>query len=87
MTSLVADNGDTGLDGAAYEWTGKIVADLCSVLFTQTDMAISGKLPELLACHWTMSEATSQKACTAETEAAAILQEHLTELDWENTRQ
>ena len=49
-----------------------MVADLCGTLFTQADMAISQKLPELLACQQTVTKSTPQTACTAETEAAAI---------------
>ena len=49
-------------------------------------MAISQKLPELLACQQTVTKTTPQTACTAETEAAAILQERVTALDRENTR-
>ena len=86
VTSLVTDGGDTGLDGTAHERTGKMVADLCGTLFTQADMAISQKLPELLACQQTVTKSTPQTACTAETEAAAILQERVTALDRENTR-
>ena len=47
-------------------------------------MAISQKLPELLACQQTVIKTTPQTACTAETEAAAILQERVTVLDREN---
>jgi hypothetical protein len=64
----------------------KWLADLCGTLFTQADMAISQRLPELLTCQQTVTKTTPQTACTAETEAAAILQERVTALDRENTR-
>ena len=86
VTSLVTDGGDTGLDRTAHERTGKMVADLCGTLFTQSDIAISQKLPELLACQQIVTKSTPQTACTAETEAATILQERLITLDRENTR-
>ena len=86
VTSLVTDGGDTGLDRTAHEQTGKMVVDLCGTLFTQADIAISQKLLELLACQQTVTKSTPQTACTAETEAAAILQERLIALDRENTR-
>ena len=64
----------------------KTFADLCDTLSTQADMAISQKLPELLACQQTVTKTTPQTACTAETEAAAILQGRVTAVDRENTR-
>ena len=48
---------------------------LYGALFTEADVTISQKLPELLACRQTVIQTTLQAACTAETEALVMLQD------------
>ena len=81
VTNLVTDGGGTGLDESAHERTGKMVADLCGTLFTQADAAINQNLPELMTCPQSVTAATPNESCTAETEAATALRERIAALD------
>jgi cell division protein FtsB len=81
VTNLVTDGGGTGLDESAHERTGKMVADLCGTLFTQADAAINQNLPELMTCPQSVTAATPNESCTAETEAATALRERIVALD------
>ena len=81
VTNLVTDGGGTGLDESAHEQTGKMVADLCGTLFTQADAAINQNLPELMTCPQSLTAATPNESCTAETEAATALRERIVALD------
>ena len=81
VTNLVTDGGGSGLDESAHERTGKMVADLCGTLFHQADAAINQNLPELMTCPQSVTAATPNESCTAETEAATALREHIAALD------
>jgi hypothetical protein len=83
VTNLVTDGGGTGLDESAHERTGKMVADLCGTLFTQADAAINQNLPELMTCPQSVTAATPNESCTAETETATALRERIVALDQE----
>ena len=74
MASQVIDGSNTGIDGKAHEQTEKVFTYLCGALFTQADITISQKLPELLACKQTVVQTTPQAALTTETEAPVMLQ-------------
>ena len=86
VTSQLVDGSDTGVDVKAHEQIGKMFTYLCGALFTQADITISQKLPELLACRQTVIQTTPQAACTAETEAPVMLQGRVKVLKSEKAR-
>ena len=81
VTNLVTDGGGTGLDESAHERTGKMVADLCGTPFPRADAAINQNLLELMTCPQSVTAATPNESCTAETKTATALRERIAALD------